>query len=336
MPWRLALVAFITAVEHRFVPANPTTVALSFLLAVLVVSAYWGLRVAAVQAVAATAAFNFYFLPPIGTFTIADPQNWVALFSFLTTALVASNLSDRVRREAAQATRRRTEVERLYAFSQLLLTSESSAALLNAIPSDVVTTFGAEGAALMLNSRETIYRSRPDLKIEAGKLNAVASRGEMTVLGEMEYLPLRVGVRNIGAMAIQGHPLSRESLEAIGSLVGLAIERSHAMEMLTKSQTEQESERLRSALLDSVTHEFRTPLTSIMASVTGLLAESHLDDAQRRELLTVIQEEAERLIALWARPPRWASSMPASLQLELRANDIGTAIEGRCRIHAAP
>lgn len=323
----LALVGIITTAERLLLPVNPTTVALSFLLAVLVVSAYWGLRVAAVQAVAAAASFNFFFLPPYGTFTIADPQNWVALFSFLATALVASDLSERARREAAQATRRRTEVERLYAFSQLLLTSESSAALLNAIPADVVTTFGAAGAALMLNSRETIYRSRPDLKIEAGKLNAVASRGEMTILGEMEYLPLRVGVRNIGAMAIQGHPLSRESLEAIGSLVGLAIERANAMEMLTKSQTEQESERLRSALLDSVTHEFRTPLTSIMASATGLLAESHLDEAQRRELLTVIQEETERLNRLVGEAAEMGQLDAGKFSLELRPNNIGEAIE---------
>src|SRR5437879_4793620 len=72
---------------------NPTTVALTLLLTVLVVSAFWGLRVSVFTAVIATLGFNFYFLPPVGTFAIADPQNWVALFAFLVTAVIASELS---------------------------------------------------------------------------------------------------------------------------------------------------------------------------------------------------------------------------------------------------
>ena len=74
-----------------------------FLVMVLLTSAYWGLRYALVMAIIATAAFNFFFLPPVGTFTIADPQNWIALFAFLVTAMVASNLAERARREAEGA-----------------------------------------------------------------------------------------------------------------------------------------------------------------------------------------------------------------------------------------
>ena len=81
---------------------NPT-IALLFLIAVLFASAYWGLRYAVVLSFVATAAFNFFFLPPLYTFTIADPQNWVALLAFLVTALVAGNLSERARREAEDA-----------------------------------------------------------------------------------------------------------------------------------------------------------------------------------------------------------------------------------------
>src|ERR1700677_1300154 len=94
-----AATGVVTAIDFRL-HVNPTTVALTFLVAVLLVSAYWGLRYALVLALGATAAFNFYFLPPIGTFTIADPQNWVALFAFLMTALVASDLAERARRSA--------------------------------------------------------------------------------------------------------------------------------------------------------------------------------------------------------------------------------------------
>jgi two-component system sensor histidine kinase KdpD len=323
----LAAVAAITFVERRFLPVNPTTVALSFLLAVLIVSAYWGLRVAIVQSFAATAAFNFYFLPPYGTFTIADPQNWVALFSFLATALVASNLSERARTEAAHAIRRRQEVERLYAFSQQLLTADSKVALLNAIPLEIENAFGASGAALKLNDRDTVYRSRPDLQIERGKLAATSARAEFTVNGDLEYVPLRVGLRTIGILAIKGSPLSRESLEAVGSLIGLAIERANAMEMLTKSQAEQESERLRTALLDSVTHELRTPLTSIKASVTALLGEPNLDQEQRCELLTVIHQETDRLDRLVGEAAEMAQLDAGKFNLDLQPNSISEVID---------
>ncbi|HVP65170.1 MAG TPA: ATP-binding protein [candidate division Zixibacteria bacterium] len=323
----LASVAVITFLERSLKFANPTTVALSFLLAVLIVSAYWGLRVAIVQSIVATAAFNFYFLPPVGRFTIADPQNWVALFSFLVTALVASNLAERARTEAAHAIRRRQEVERLYAFSHQLLTADSKVALLNAIPLEVENSFGASGAALKLNDRDTVYRSRPDLHIDRGKLAATSARAEFTTNGEFEYVPLRVGLRTIGTLALKGSPLSRESLDAAGSLIGLAIERSNAMEMLTKSQAEQESERLRTALLDSVTHELRTPLTSIKASVTGLLGEPNLDQEQRRELLTVIHQETDRLDRLVGEAAEMAQLDAGKVNLDPQPNSISETID---------
>src|SRR4051812_25006680 len=94
-----AVVLFYRNVVH----ANSTTIALSFLLVVLLVSANWGFWYAAAVAVLATVAFNFFFLPPLGTFIISDPQNWVALFAFLATAVIAGQLSERARREAVSA-----------------------------------------------------------------------------------------------------------------------------------------------------------------------------------------------------------------------------------------
>ena len=108
-----ATVLLIAGFYRKVVHVNPTTVALTLLLGVLVVSALWGLRYAVFMCVAAALAFNFFFLPPVGTFTIADPQNWVALAAFLLTAVIASKLSDRVRDEAQEAHSRRQEVERL-------------------------------------------------------------------------------------------------------------------------------------------------------------------------------------------------------------------------------
>ncbi len=291
----IAAVVAITSVYRLLFHVNPTTVALTFLLLILFVSAYWGFRIAAVCSLVATAAFNFFFLPPYGTLTIVDPQNWIALFVFLITAIVASNLSERARREAAQADQRRTEVERLYALSQSLLTAETTLSLLNRIPAMVTDTFGTESAMLRITSRDTTYNSHPNVTLDSGKLRATIARGEPALEVRAAYIPLRIGIRTTGALAIAGSPPSRETLDAIGSLIGIAIERVNAVEELTKTRALQENEKLRSALLDSVTHEFRTPLTGIKASVTTLLAQCNLDEDQRQELLTVIDEETDRL-----------------------------------------
>ena len=112
-----AVIAAIVLLYFRWLHVNPSTVGFTFLLAVLLVSANWGLRYAIVTSILATVAYNFFFLPPLLRLTIADPQNWIALSAFLVTAVLASQLSERARRGMLFADQRRREVERLYAFS---------------------------------------------------------------------------------------------------------------------------------------------------------------------------------------------------------------------------
>ena len=114
----VAIVCLIVWTYYKLIHVNPTTAGFTFLLAVLVVSAAWGLTYAVFMAVISTVAYNYFFFPPLLKFTIADPQNWVALFAFLVTAIIASQLSEKARREALHSNQRRREVERLYAFSQ--------------------------------------------------------------------------------------------------------------------------------------------------------------------------------------------------------------------------
>src|SRR5260370_36577594 len=107
----LALVAGISFFYRHILHVNQTTVALSFLLAILAVSAVWGMAVSVAMSLVAVVAFNFFFFPPVGALAIADPQNWVALFAFLVTFLVGSPLFSRLRPQDAQAHPRRREVE---------------------------------------------------------------------------------------------------------------------------------------------------------------------------------------------------------------------------------
>ena len=331
----LAIVAAITFVFFRVVHVNPTTVGFTFLLAILAISAAWGLRYAIFMAVIATLAYNYFFLPPVLTITISDPQNWVALFAFLITAVVASQLAERARREAQSSDQRRSEVERLYAFSQQLLVTENVFGLLNAVPGFVVSSFGVRGAAVFMENKQKTYYS--DVSVQAtipqDELKSASSRGEPVIDREASrfFMPLRMGTRSIGIFAVIGPLLSRETMEAIGSLIAIAVERTATMERLTKSEASRESDRLRSLLLDSITHEFRTPLTSIKGSAEVLLAEAPQLKPELRDLLTVIDEEADRLNRLVGEAAEVAQLDGHQITLHFEPHPISEAIDAAVR-----
>lgn len=310
--------------------ANATTVALTFLLSVLLVSANWGFWYAAFLAIYSTLAFNFFFLPPFGTFTVADPQNWVALFAFLATAVIAGQLSERARRETVRANQRRREIEHLYAFTQRLLTLESVPELLNLVPRHIVETFGCKGAAILVSGKTDVYRSGPDTReFDTAQLQTTAARGEPLVDSEkaLAFVPLRLGVRSVGAIGISGIALSQESLDALSTLVAITRERTEAIENVGKAEAARENEKLRSAILDSIAHDFRTPLTAIKASVTSLLF-GGLDAAQQRELLTVINEESDRLNHLVEEATQLARLESKQVELDRTPHEIREAING--------
>jgi two-component system sensor histidine kinase KdpD len=291
-------VAGITFFYRHIIPANQTTVALSFLLAILAVSAVWGMVVSVFMSVAAMLTFNYLFLPPIGKFSIADPQNWVALGAFLVTSIMGSQLSARIRKEADEAHSRRREIERLYKFSQKLLGEGNVIQLMNAIPNYVVESFEAGAAELFLPQKDKFYRSGYGTShLDEERMKTAFLRDEMTIEAQQSlyFIPVRLGVRAIGSLGISGARLSRQTLDAVGSLVAIAIERARAVEQLGQTEAERQGERLKSALLDSVTHDFRTPLTSMKAAVTSLLASQKADAVQRQELLSIINEECDRL-----------------------------------------
>lgn len=152
-----AVLAVVVFIYFRWLHVNPTTVGFSLLLIILLISAAWGLRYAIFTAILATVAYNYFFLPPLLKFTIADPQNWVALLAFLVTAAVASQLSERARRGTIYADQRRHEVEKLYAFSQQLWLSENVFELLNMIPKHIVDAFEVGTAALYLEGKQEAY-----------------------------------------------------------------------------------------------------------------------------------------------------------------------------------
>jgi two-component system sensor histidine kinase KdpD len=310
----------------RAVHANSSTVGFVFLLAVLVVSAAWGLRCAILCSSLATLTYHYFFLPPFDTFTIADPRDWIALVTFLLTAVIASELSERARRETENANSRRREMEQLYAFSQELLTADDVLGLVNGIPGKVAASFGALAAALYsVHSGRAYYSgaeaqavvSLQELRQASSQNRPIEDRSR-----NLRIRPLQAGSRSVGALAILGDEPSTRSMEAIGNLVAIAIERVAAVDQLAHAEAERESERLRSVLLDSVTHDFRTPLTAIKAAAQSLLGEAKLDEAAQKELLTVIDEECDRLDRLVGEAAEMSTLDARAFELDLRAHSI--------------
>jgi two-component system sensor histidine kinase KdpD len=134
-------------------------------------------------------------------------------------------------------------------------------------------------------------------------------------------------MKSIGSFGISGAPLTRQTLEAVGTLLGVAIERTRAVEQLSRTEADRQSERLKSALLDSITHNFRTPLTSIKASVTSLLSANAPEGVQNRELLEIMNEECDRLNKLVEDASEMAQLEAGEIELEFRAVPVQELID---------
>jgi two-component system, OmpR family, sensor histidine kinase KdpD len=325
-----ASAAVIVAVYFLRLHVNETTVALTFLIGILLVAANWGLRHSIYLSILSAAAFNFFFLPPVLTFTVGDGRNWVALLAFLVTGIVASQLAERARREAKISRRRQREAERLYEFSQQMLVTGNVIDLLNVLPQMIAVTFNLAGAAVYLRERDRIYRSSPNyMDVTAAELRDAAFTRDHRYdeARAVTLVPILLGTRPIGAVGITGNRTSPEALDAVCGLAAIAIERAGAVETLTRVQASRESERLRNALLDSVAHELRTPLTSITAAVTTLRSEPSLDAEQSGEMLQVIEEEAARLDRLVGQAMEMAELDANDIKLDLRLHSMREAVD---------
>jgi two-component system sensor histidine kinase KdpD len=345
------LILLITFVYHKIVIVNATTAALTYLLAILALSTIWGIAVSVTMSVVAMLLFNYYFLPPVGHFTVADPQNWVALIAFVVVAILSSQLSNRARQQADAASARRREIEKLYGFSRSLLESGNVMELVNRIPAQIVNSFEIGAAVIYLAEKQKLYRSGPAVPhLDIDTLKSAMNRDEplFDPANSLSLIAVRMGLRPMGSLGISGAPLSRETMEAIATLIAIAMERARAVEQLGQTEAAREGEQLRTALLDAVTHALRTPLTSIKASVTNLLSQHNLNEDQRRELLTIINEESDRLNRLVGEAGEMASLDAGEVELRTesrRPEDVIAAALEQCRknlgqrrveIHVAP
>ncbi len=278
---------------------NSSTAGFAYLLIVLLFAALRSLPEALAAALLATAALNYFFLPPLGTFTIADPQNWIALTAFLITAFIASRLAARARRQAENAQRQKQDAQRLYEFARgLLLTSPES--------------IGPEiERRLMATFAYSEVRLRED---------------ESPAAENARQLWLRLGGQARARLELEGHPVGDETEQAIAGICAIALERARAQHLATHAQALRESEQLKSALLDAVTHDLRTPLTSIRAAASALRYAAGLPETERSDMIEIIETESEKLNRLLEDLVQMAS-IQGGLGLEPQVVEIEALLE---------
>jgi two-component system sensor histidine kinase KdpD len=299
--------------------SNAATVSTTYLLLVLLVAATSRLRVAVVTSIVAMLCLNFFFLPPVGTFTIADPHNWIALFAFLVVSLVASNLSAVARTRTEEALGRRNELARLFDLSRdVLMTTESREALA-ALARAIARRFDLEFVAVAvpregdwdiyeagsrtieLDKRQlasAYAAAQTTLEFDA-YARTYAGHRTTTVDGDVVRLvPLRLGTKPIGVLAAAGRPVEAGTLDTLAGVVAIAIERAHFLEERKTAELTRQSEQLKTALLASLSHDLRTPLTAIRIAASNIKA-SESERADRVEQSDLILSEVERLTRLF-------------------------------------
>jgi two-component system, OmpR family, sensor histidine kinase KdpD len=278
----ITAVALIAACTGILYPLKQVTSVSSlgvvYLFGVVVVSAFWGVWLGVATSLLSAAAFNFFHIPPVGRFTIADSRNWVALAAFFVAALATSWVSELARQRAAEAERRRAEADLTAEMARLLLPRAAVAEALGLIGRRLAAVFELPWAMITLG--------------EAG--------GEERRLA----IPLAVGGRRLGTLVIPaGMPdsvvtrLRERAVPALSAVLELALERERLMAEAVQTEGLRRSEAVKTAVLRAVSHDLRSPVTAMVAAGAAVRAPG-VSEAERDELGGLVVEEGTRLARL--------------------------------------
>lgn len=289
--WSIGTVALATAVLlvlHNVVGLETANISLGYIVAVLLVAVWNGLGPGVVASVLSFAVYNYWFVPPLYTFTVTDPQDLVRLLVFLGAAVFTSSIAARARSRAQEAQRRTAVQEALYALSLAISTEVEVGAILPVVAQQVERLLPIRGCQIQV--------------IGADVAPLATESGEVGNEGMAVSMPLQIGARTLGLIRVwefPDRPLDTEGrrlLEALARQAALAVERTRLVDEATKLQLVAESEHLKSAILHSVSHDLRTPLVAIKGAVSNLLDSTVDWDANAQQtFLETIDLEADRL-----------------------------------------
>ena len=281
---------------------NLSTGSLLFLLLVVVVSLRAGFWEATITSLVAVACLDYFFIPPLYTFNVNDPQNWVSLATFETTALIVSRLSVRVHNQVLAEAKQRRLVERLYELSRRILFLDRRQTLGSGIASLIHEVVRAEAVALFDAAEARVYTTGACTREIEDLARATYLQDRMTETATPDRWArvLRMGTTSVGAVVLKGPELDSLTINAVASLTAIALERVRSFDRESRADAARQSEQLRAAVLDALAHAFKTPLTAIRVASSGLLETSNLAEGDAG-LVKLIDDESERLNQLTTR-----------------------------------
>jgi two-component system sensor histidine kinase KdpD len=302
----------LSALVHPlFSPANLVMI---YLLVVVVAAIYLGRGPSLLVAVLSVAAFDYFFVPPKLTLSVSDSEYLLTFTGLLVVSLVISNLAVRVREQAESAERREAQTAELYALSRDLAVAVDLDGIMQAVLTHISQTFGREVVVLLPEGGTVKLRAlSPGFTLSENELAVAtwafqhgqpAGRGTDTLpAASVHYLPLKTARGVVGVLGVKPSdpnnrlsPDQRRLLGAFASQAALAIERAQLAEQARQAEVLQATEKLQTALLNSISHDLRTPLVSITGALSSLQEDDiELDEATRRSLVENAREEAERL-----------------------------------------
>jgi two-component system sensor histidine kinase KdpD len=299
-----------------------TDKALLYLLVVLVSATSFGRGPAVVTSLLAFVSFNFFFLPPHYMLTIADPRDRLSLVTFLVVAVSASGLAGRVRREATRAQERTRELATLYTLSQTISAEVDLDRILPAVAQTTCALLGVPACRILLYDAQGIRVER-------------ARAGSDPELARVVDTPLYVGTRVLGVLQVaqpaaapELSEAERERLTVLAGQIVLVAERARLAQEASAARAFAESDRLKTVLLASISHDLRTPLAIIKGAVTNLLDETVAWNAQtRRELLQTTSDEADRLNRLVGNLLEMSRIEAGALPQTRSWQDVGELVE---------
>ncbi len=249
-----------------------------YLPAVLIVSITWGITLGSATALLSAAAFNYFHLPPVGRFTISNPDNWVALITFFVVAMIASYLSEIARARTRDAEERRREADLAAEMARLLLGADSLTEALPTAAARLSQTLGFGSAAIVMDA---------------------VDGDERTVAFPLRDGSARIGTLLVGADASEAslRRLQERVVPALEALLTASLEREELLGGVVETAALRRADTLKTALLRAVSHDLRSPLTAISAAGDAI-GSTALSDSERAELASVIQEESARLSRL--------------------------------------
>jgi two-component system sensor histidine kinase KdpD len=322
----IAVALLITWVAYRF-HFNLSSATSIHLLLVTAIALRWGFLEASIVSLLSVGCLDYFFTQPLFAFYMSDSHDWVALITFESVALLVSRLSNQVSRHARAAEMNRSQLQKLYELSQNILLLDRQQPVDQQLARLIESTLHVKGVAVW-NAYDLHLSRSGDCNITEDDLRSIyfmeTNKDDSATATSRRVL--RLSTRPIGALVVCGHSLDEASINATASLTAVAIERARSFSAESTAEAARQSEQLRSAVLDGLAHAFKTPLTSIRSSSSGLLEMNTLSGTEKK-LVALIDRQAGHLNDLTTHLLRTARLDNADLKLKREQIDLTQLVQ---------